>query len=176
MRNMKKDMGGAAIAISLFLIANSFLKKSKIILIILLAENSVSGSSMRPGDIYTSAAGKKVEISHTDAEGRLLLADAIELANNYNPSLIIDFATLTGAARIALGEDIPAYFSNDDDVAKKIETLNQNKIVVEDRIKTSQDVIRKANADLNAISGAIQVCEQLISELPANEEQNDKQG
>jgi len=59
---------------------------------------------------------------------------------------------------------------------KKLETLNQNKIVVEDRIKTSQDVIRKANADLNAISGAIQVCEQLISELPASEEQNDKQG
>ena len=59
---------------------------------------------------------------------------------------------------------------------KKLETLNQNKIVVEDRIKTSQDVIRKANADLNAISGAIQVCEQLISELPANEEQNDRQG
>ena len=59
---------------------------------------------------------------------------------------------------------------------KKLETLNQNKIVVEDRIKTSQDVIRKANADLNAISGAIQVCEQLISELPAYEEQNDKQG
>jgi leucyl aminopeptidase len=54
---------------------------------------------MRPGDIYTSSAGKKVEISHTDAEGRLLLADAMELANNYHPSLIIDFATLTGAAR-----------------------------------------------------------------------------
>jgi len=128
MRNMKKDMGGAAIAISLFLMANSLLKKSKIILIIPMAENSVSGNSMRPGDIYSSSTGKKVEISHTDAEGRLLLADAMELANTYNPSLIIDFATLTGAARVALGEDIPAYFSNDEDVAKKIDTLNQKKI------------------------------------------------
>ena len=127
MRNMKKDMGGAAIAISLFLMANSLLKKSKIILIIPIAENSVSGNSMRPGDIYNSSTGKKVEISHTDAEGRLLLADAIELANTYNPSLIIDYATLTGAARVALGEDIPAYFSNDEDVAKKIDTLNQKK-------------------------------------------------
>jgi leucyl aminopeptidase len=127
MRNMKKDMGGAAIAISLFLMANSLLKKSKIILIIPMAENSVSGNSMRPGDIYSSSTGKKVEISHTDAEGRLLLADAMELANTYNPSLIIDFATLTGAARVALGEDIPAYFSNDEDVAKKIDTLNQKK-------------------------------------------------
>jgi leucyl aminopeptidase len=108
--------------------ANSLLKKSKIILIIPMAENSVSGNSMRPGDIYSSSTGKKVEISHTDAEGRLLLADAMELANTYNPSLIIDFATLTGAARVALGEDIPAYFSNDEDVAKKIDTLNQKKI------------------------------------------------
>ena len=57
----------------------------------------------------------------------MLLADAMELANTYNPSLIIDFATLTGAARVALGEDIPAYFSNDEDVAKKIDTLNQKK-------------------------------------------------
>ena len=128
MRNMKKDMGGAAIAISLFLMANSLLKKTKIVLIIPMAENSVSGNSMRPGDILTSSSGKKVEISHTDAEGRLLLADAMELANKYNPSLIVDFATLTGAARVALGEDIPAYFSNNEDVAKKINLLNQKKI------------------------------------------------
>lgn len=162
MRNMKKDMGGAAIAISLFLIANSFLKKSKIILIIPMAENSVSGSSMRPGDIYTSAAGKKVEISHTDAEGRLLLADAIELANNYNPSLIIDFATLTGAARIALGEDIPAYFSNDDDVAKKIETLNQKKIrawrlplYAPYKNKLNSQFANLCNASLDGMAGSI---------------------
>ena len=128
MRSMKKDMGGAAIAISLFLMANSLLKKSKIILIVPMAENSVSANSMRPGDIYTSSTGKKIEISHTDAEGRLLLADAMELANTYHPSLIIDFATLTGAARVALGEDIPAYFSNNEDVAKKIDNLNQKKI------------------------------------------------
>ena len=71
MRNMKKDMGGAAIAISLFLIANSLLKKSKIILIVPMAENSVSGNSMRPGDIYTSSTGKKLKYTHTDSGGEV---------------------------------------------------------------------------------------------------------
>ncbi len=75
---------------------------------------------MRPGDIYTSRSGKSVEISHTDAEGRLLLADAMELASELNPSTIIDFATLTGAARVALGEDLPAYFCNDENLLKKL--------------------------------------------------------
>ena len=162
MRNMKKDMGGAAIAISLFLMANSLLKKSKIILIIPMAENSVSGNSMRPGDIYTSSSGKKIEISHTDAEGRLLLADAIELANTYHPSLIIDFATLTGAARVALGEDIPAHFSNDEDIAKKIDTLNQKKIrtwrlplYAPYKNKLNSQFANLCNASLDGMAGSI---------------------
>ena len=93
-----------------YFISKLLAKKTKIVLIAPLAENSVSSSSMRPGDIYKSASGKSVEIAHTDAEGRLLLADAIEKAKSYNPSMIIDFATLTGAARVALGEDLPALF------------------------------------------------------------------
>jgi leucyl aminopeptidase len=162
MRNMKKDMGGAAIAISLFLMANSLLKKTKIVLIIPMAENSVSGNSMRPGDILTSSSGKKVEISHTDAEGRLLLADAMELANKYNPSLIVDFATLTGAARVALGEDIPAYFSNNEDVAKKINLLNQKKIrawrlplYAPYKNKLKSHFANLCNASLDGMAGSI---------------------
>ena len=127
-----------------------------------MAENSVSGNSMRPGDIYTSSTGKKVEISHTDAEGRLLLADAMELANTYHPSLIIDFATLTGAARVALGEDIPAYFSNDEDVAKKIDTLNQKKIRAwrlplyhPYKNKLNSQFANLCNASLDGMAGSI---------------------
>ena len=162
MRNMKKDMGGSAIAISLFLLANYLLKKTKIVLIIPLAENSISSNSMRPGDIYSSHSGKKVEISHTDAEGRLLLADAIELASKYNPNLILDFATLTGAARVALGEDLPAYFSNDENIAKKIEKLNKKKLrcwrlpLFEPyKVKLHSDVAHLCNASLDGMAGAI---------------------
>ncbi|MDB2371430.1 leucyl aminopeptidase family protein [Alphaproteobacteria bacterium] len=162
MRNMKKDMGGAAIATSLFLMANSFIKKTKIVLVIPMAENSVSGNSMRPGDIYASASGKKVEISHTDAEGRLLLADAMELANKYNPSLVVDFATLTGAARVALGEDIPAYFSNNEDIAKNIDILNQRKIrawrlplYAPYKSKLNSQFADLCNASLDGMAGSI---------------------
>jgi leucyl aminopeptidase len=127
-----------------------------------MAENSVSGNSMRPGDILTSSSGKKVEISHTDAEGRLLLADAMELANKYNPSLIVDFATLTGAARVALGEDIPAYFSNNEDVAKKINLLNQKKIrawrlplYAPYKYKLKSHFANLCNASLDGMAGSI---------------------
>ena len=117
---------------------------------------------MRPGDILTSSSGKKVEISHTDAEGRLLLADAMELANKYNPSLIVDFATLTGAARVALGEDIPAYFSNNEDVAKKINLLNQKKIrawrlplYAPYKNKLKSHFANLCNASLDGMAGSI---------------------
>ena len=162
MRNMKKDMGGSAIAISLFLLANYLLKKTKIVLIIPLAENSISSKAMRPGDIYSSYSGKKVEISHTDAEGRLLLADAIELACKYNPKLILDFATLTGAARVALGEDLPAYFTNDEGIANKIEKLNKNDtrcwrlpLYKSYKNKLHSDVANICNASLDGMAGAI---------------------
>ncbi len=122
MRYMKKDMGGAAIAIALFLIIKSFLIKSKVKLIIPLAENSVSSNAMRPGDILTAANNTTIEITNTDAEGRLLLADALTRTKDLNPKLIIDFATLTGAARSALGEDLPAYYTNNNQLAKKIDS------------------------------------------------------
>jgi leucyl aminopeptidase len=162
MRNMKKDMGGSAIAISLFLLANYFLKKTKIVLIAPIAENAISSKSMRPGDVYSSVSGKSVEIAHTDAEGRLLLADAIEKASSYNPCMIIDFATLTGAARVALGEDLPAYFCNNETFAKKIENLNKEKLrcwrlplYSPYLSKIKSQVADLSNASLDGMAGSI---------------------
>jgi leucyl aminopeptidase len=83
-------------------------------------ENSIAGDAMRPGDVLTSRKGITVEIGNTDAEGRLILADVLTEASTENPSLIIDFATLTGAARVALGTELPALFSNDDHLASSI--------------------------------------------------------
>jgi leucyl aminopeptidase len=85
-------------------------------------ENAISGSAFRPRDIYTSRKGITVEIGNTDAEGRLVLADALALADEDNPELIFDFATLTGAARVALGPDVPPFFTDDDSLAEKLIT------------------------------------------------------
>ena len=85
-------------------------------------ENAISGNALRPGDIVKSRQGLHVEIDNTDAEGRLILADALTKAGEADPELIVDFATLTGAARIALGPDLPALFSNDDGIADELMT------------------------------------------------------
>jgi leucyl aminopeptidase len=91
-------------------------------LLIPLAENAIGGNAFRPGDILRARNGTQVEITNTDAEGRLLLADALVRAGEDNPELIIDFATLTGAARAALGPDLPALFVNDDSLADALMT------------------------------------------------------
>ncbi len=83
-------------------------------------ENSISGNAIRPMDVITARNGKTIEIGHTDAEGRVILADALFEAAREKPRLIIDFATLTGAARVALGTELPALFSNDDRLAELI--------------------------------------------------------
>src|SRR4029077_18530592 len=80
-------------------------------------ENAISGTSFRPRDVYTSRRGISVEIGNTDAEGRLILADALTLADEEKPAMIVDFATLTGAARVALGPDVPPFFTDDDALA-----------------------------------------------------------
>jgi leucyl aminopeptidase len=117
MRLMKKDMGGAAHALAL---AEAVIKARlpvRLHLLVAAVENAVSGNAMRPGDILKSRKGVTVEIDNTDAEGRLVLADALVKAVEDKAELIIDFATLTGAARTALGPDLPALFANDDDLA-----------------------------------------------------------
>ena len=120
MRLMKKDMGGAAHALALAsLIARERLPV-RLHLLIPAVENSVSGTAIRPGDIVKSRQGLQVEIDNTDAEGRLILADALAKAAEAEPQLIIDFATLTGAARVALGPDLPALFASDDGLAEEL--------------------------------------------------------
>jgi leucyl aminopeptidase len=117
MLNMKKDMGGAATALALAHMIMARGLKLRLRVLIPAVENSIAGSSFRPRDIYTSRKGITVEIGNTDAEGRLILADALSLADDEKPELIADFATLTGAARTALGPDLPAFFTDDDALA-----------------------------------------------------------
>jgi leucyl aminopeptidase len=120
MLNMKKDMGGAATALALAHMIMARGLKVRLRVLIPAVENSISGTSFRPRDIYISRKGLSVEIGNTDAEGRLVLADALALADEDKPALIVDFATLTGAARVALGPDMPPFFTDDDTLAAEL--------------------------------------------------------
>ena len=122
MRLMKKDMGGAAIAIGLAHLIMATQLPVRLRLLIPAAENAIAGNAFRPGDVISTYKGLSVEIDNTDAEGRLLLCDALAMASEEEPELIIDFATLTGAARIAVGTEISAMFSTSDDVARDLHT------------------------------------------------------
>jgi leucyl aminopeptidase len=115
---MKKDMGGAAHALALARLVMGAGLAMRLHVLIPAVENALSSRSLRPGDIIRSRKGLSVEIGNTDAEGRLILADAVTRAGEGRPDLIIDFATLTSAARVALGPDLPALLSNDDLLAQ----------------------------------------------------------
>ena len=117
MRWMKKDMGGAAHAIALARLIMQAKLPVRLCLLVPAVENAISGDAMRPGDIVRTSAGLTVEIHNTDAEGRLILGDALTHAAVDKPELVIDMATLTGAARVALGPELPALFSNDEATA-----------------------------------------------------------
>jgi leucyl aminopeptidase len=120
MLNMKKDMGGAATALALAHMIMARRLKVRLRVIIPAVENSISGTSFRPRDIYVSRKGISVEIGNTDAEGRLILADALALADEDKPALVVDFATLTGAARVALGPEVAPFFTDDDALAGEL--------------------------------------------------------
>jgi leucyl aminopeptidase len=120
MRLMKKDMGGSAHALALARLIMADKLPVHLHLLIPAVENAVSGAAYRPGDVVQSRKGLFVEIDNTDAEGRLVLADALDRAVEEKPELIVDFATLTGAARIALGPDLPATFTNRDELATEL--------------------------------------------------------
>jgi leucyl aminopeptidase len=120
MLTMKKDMGGAAAALALGHMIMGAGLDVRLRILIPAAENSISGNAFRPGDILQSRAGITVEIGNTDAEGRLVLADAMALADQEKPDMMFTFATLTGAARVALGPDLPALFSTDPILADTI--------------------------------------------------------
>ena len=120
MATMKKDMGGAANVLGLAHMIMSQKLPLRLRVLIPAVENSVSGNSFRPGDILQSRKGLTVENNNTDAEGRLVLADALALADEDSPDLLISVATLTGAARVALGSDIAPFFTDDNDAADKL--------------------------------------------------------
>ncbi|MGG7566533.1 leucyl aminopeptidase family protein [Rhodovulum sp. DZ06] len=114
---MKKDMGGAANAIGLAAMIMALELPVRLRLLVPAVENSISGPSFRPGDVFRSRAGLTVEVNHTDAEGRLVLADALAVGQEEAPKLMACLATLTGAARVALGPDLPPVFTDDDGLA-----------------------------------------------------------
>ena len=117
---MKKDMAGAATALALAHMIMDAKLNLRLRVLVPIVENAVSASSFRPSDVYPSRKGLNVEIGNTDAEGRLILADALALAAEDKPDLLIDFATLTGAARVALGPDLPPFYTGDDSLAAEI--------------------------------------------------------
>lgn len=118
---MKKDMGGAANILGLAQLIMAAKLKLRLRVLIPAVENSIAGAAFRPGDVFKSRKGLTVEIGNTDAEGRLVLADALALADEEKPELLLDMATLTGAARVALGPDLPPLFTNDDQLAADLQ-------------------------------------------------------
>ena len=145
-------MGGAAHALALARLVMESQLPVRLKLLIPAVENSVSGNAYRPGDVIPSRKGLSVEIGNTDAEGRVVLSDALSYACESLPDLVIDFATLTGAARIALGADLPPLFSNRDEVSLGIQQAGEE---VEDPLWTMplyrpyRKLIESPIADLN---------------------------
>jgi len=163
MRLMKKDMGGSAHALALARLIMAQRLPVRLHLLIPAVENAVSGAAYRPGDIVKSRKGIFVEIDNTDAEGRLILADALAKAAEAEPELIVDFATLTGAARIALGPDLPAFFTSSDELAAAAEQSSRE---VEDPLwrmplwepydeMLKSDIADMANAANSPMAGCI---------------------
>jgi leucyl aminopeptidase len=120
MELIKKDMGGAATALTLARLIMEAGLDLRLRTVIPIVENAISVPAMRPGDVLMSRKGLTVEVGNTDAEGRLILADALALADENAPELMLDFATLTGAARVALGPDLPPFYTDDDPLAAKV--------------------------------------------------------
>jgi leucyl aminopeptidase len=117
---MKKDMGGAAVALALAHMLMSAGIRAQLRVLVPAVENAISGNAYRPGDVLATRKGLTVEVGNTDAEGRLVLCDALAFADAELPDLIIDFATLTGAARVALGPELPALFGNDEGIVAEL--------------------------------------------------------
>ena len=126
MRWMKKDMGGGAHALALARLIMAAKLPVHLHMLVPAVENAVSGNAYRPGEVVATRAGHTIEIGNTDAEGRVILADALAFAAEHKPDIIIDFATLTGAARVALGPELPAVFSNRDNWFSKLEAAGKS--------------------------------------------------
>ncbi len=163
MRNMKKDMGGAAHVLGLAHLVMSLQLPVRLQVLISAVDNAISGDAYRPGDIIDTRASKTVEIDNTDAEGRVVLCDALTFACEHSPDLIIDFATLTGAARVAVGTEIPALFSNSEALLDGLRnsSLNTNEVLWplplhhDYRYQLNSDVADICNSSASGYGGAI---------------------
>jgi leucyl aminopeptidase len=153
---MKKDMGGAATVLAAAQMIMEAGLRVRLRVLVPAVENSVSGNAFRPGDVLPSRKGLTVEIGNTDAEGRLILADALALADEDEPDLLVDFATLTGAARVALGPDLPPFYTDDDALAASIAAAG---IAVADPVwrmplwQPYAGMLDSKIADINHVSG-----------------------
>jgi leucyl aminopeptidase len=160
---MKKDMGGAAHAIALAGLVMDFALPVRLHMLIPAVENAISASAFRPGDIFASRGGRTIEITNTDAEGRLILADALARACEERPHLLLDFATLTGAARAALGPDLPALMARQDATAAGLLAAGEAhddpvwRLPLHDGYREwlKSDVADMVNAHANGFAGAI---------------------
>jgi leucyl aminopeptidase len=151
---MKKDMGGAAHVLALARLVMQAQLPVRLMVLIPAVENSVSGNAYRPGDVIATRQGLSIEIGNTDAEGRLVLADALTYACEHEPDLVMDFATLTGAARIALGTDLPPIFSNEISIAHEIMAageLEEDPLWVMPLYQPYKELLKSQSADLNNI-------------------------
>jgi leucyl aminopeptidase len=178
MQLMKKDMGGAAVTLALAQVVMALALPVRLRLLIGAVENSVSGSSFRPGDVLRTRKGLTVEVGNTDAEGRLVLADLLAEADAERPALLLDCATLTGAARVALGPDLPALFTPDDALADDLLAAGRAAFEPLWRLPLHapyRDLIESPIADLNnagkpGSAGAITAAlflERFVTDTPA---------
>ena len=154
---MKKDMGGAAAVLGLasMIMASGLAVRLRVL--VPAVENAISGNAFRPSDVLTSRLGLTVEVGNTDAEGRLILADALALADEEEPDLLIDMATLTGAARVALGPDVPPFFTHHEGIAARVAAAGERAADPVWRLplhKPYRKMLKSEVADTNNIGGA----------------------
>ncbi|MXP10148.1 leucyl aminopeptidase family protein [Pseudoblastomonas halimionae] len=162
MKLMKKDMGGSAHALALGRLIMENKLPVRLHLLVPAVENAISSNSFRPGDVLKSRKGITVEITNTDAEGRLILGDALTRASEKNPDFMIDFATLTGAARVAVGPDLPALFTREDETAQQLIEAGRAhddepwRLPLADSYREwlNSDIADMANAHANSFAGA----------------------
>ena len=166
MRHMKKDMGGGAHALGIARLIMALNLPLRLHMLLPAVENAISGNAYRPGEIVATRKGLNIEIGNTDAEGRVILSDALTFAAESKPLLIIDFATLTGAARVALGPELPAMFSNREDWAAALINASQSEQdplwrmplwqSYNDMIKSNiGDIINTGGAQAGAVTAAL---------------------
>jgi len=177
MRHMKKDMGGAANALGLAQLVMALQLPVRLQLLIPAVENAIAGNAYRPGDVFKTRAGLHIEIGNTDAEGRVILCDALAYGAEHKPALMIDMATLTGAARIALGAQLPALFCRDMATARELvdtsmaqhDPLWHLPLWRNYHAGIESDIADIVNTGRNALAGAINAAIFLEDFVPENQ-------